>query len=746
MIFKLTPQDSRRYNWLIWKIVIGGFALLILIITLTAFGALGKLPSFRDLENPKSNLASEVLSADHQVLGTYYVQNRSNVTFKEISPNVINALVATEDNRFFQHSGIDFGRTFSIIFYNLMGKKQGGSTITQQLANNLFTGERSHNVIRRIEEKLQELIIAVRLERNYTKEEILTMYLNTVDFGAYNTFGIKSAARTYFNVTPDKLMPDQAALLMGMINGPSIFSPIRHPQNALNRRNLVLRRMADEGYLTGGQAEEFKAKPLGLNFHPIDHTDGLATYFRSVLKKDVQNILDAQSINKADGTPYDLDRDGLKIYTTIDYTMQQYAEEAQREYMKQLQVQFNQHWHGHSLWREIDNYKLLLDQGMKRSDRYKSLKLQGKSDDEIRENFATRDTLNLFTWHGSVDTVMKPIDSIRYTKMILRNAMMSMDPTTGYVKAWVGGIDFAHFQYDQVKSGTRQVGSTAKPFTYSVAIDNGFSPCMQVNNEPVTITGYGSPWTPGSAASETVPGAITLRTALARSQNWVTAYVMKEVTPVPVRDLIKKMGITSDVPAYPSICLGTFDASVYDMTGAYSAYANEGTWTQPTYLLRIEDKNGNVLYTNHPKVVQAMNEQTAYVMTYMLKGVIDEGTGWRMRSKYGLKNPIGGKTGTTQNNSDGWFIGITPQLVTGVWTGCEDRDIHFRSTNLGEGANTALPIFAFYMKKVYANKALGIKQNVDFAQPKGGVSITLNCGAYSQQVQGTNEVDNKLSF
>ncbi|GAB2695205.1 transglycosylase domain-containing protein [Mucilaginibacter koreensis] len=745
MIIKNSPQDTKRYNWMIWKFVIGIFVFIVLLFSLTAFGVFGKLPSFRDLENPKSNLASEVYSSDKHILGSYYVQNRSNVTYKEISPNVINALVATEDNRFFDHSGIDFGRTFTIIFYNLIGRKQGGSTITQQLALNLFS-ERSHNVVKRIQQKLQEWIIAVQLERKYTKEEILTMYLNTVDFGAYNTFGIKSAARTYFNTTPAKLTPDQAALLIGMVNGPSIFSPIRHPQNAINRRNLVLRRMAAEGYLSEGQAEEFIQKPLTLNFHPDDHNEGLATYFRSALKKDVQRILDEQSINKADGTPYDIDRDGLKIYTTIDYTMQQYAEEAQRDYMKDLQRQFNQHWRGHSLWKEINNFSLLMDQGMKRSDRYKYLKLQGKSDDEIKEDFNTPDTLNLFTWHGAVDTVMKPIDSIRYCKMLLRNAMMSMDPTTGYVKAWVGGIDFAHFKYDQVRTGTRQVGSTAKPFTYAVAVENGYSPCQQVDNVPVTVEWEGTTWTPGSAKSETVPGVITLRKALARSQNWVTAYVMKEVTPPPVRDLIKKMGITSPVPAVPSICLGVFDASVYDMTGAYSVFANQGTWTQPTYLLRIEDKNGNVLYTHHPKVVQAMNEQDAYVMNYMLKGVVDEGTGWRLRSKYGLRNPIGGKTGTTQNNSDGWFIGVTPQLVTGVWTGCEDRDIHFRSTNLGEGANSALPIFALYMKKVYANKALGIKQNIDFAPPKGGVSVTLDCNAYSQQQQGTNEVDEKLGF
>jgi penicillin-binding protein 1A len=745
MSVKLTQYEIRRYNWIIWKVAIGCFSLFVLIIALTALGVFGPLPSFRDLENPKSNQASQIISSDKQVLGKYFVQNRSNVTYNQISPNVIHALVATEDNRFYAHSGIDFGRTFTIIFYNLIGKKQGGSTITQQLALNLFS-ERSHNVFKRIIQKLQEWVISVNLERRYTKEEILTMYLNTVDFGAYNTFGISSAAATYFNTTPDKLTPDQAALLIGMVNGPGVYSPIRHPENAITRRNFVLRRMAEEEYLSDGQAEEFKAKPLGLNFHPIDHNEGLATYFRSVLKKDVQRILNEQDLHKSDGTPYDLDRDGLKIYTTLNYTMQQYAEDAQKEYMKQLQTQFNQHWRGRSLWKAIPDFKMLLDQGMKRSDRYRSLKQQGKSDEEIREDFNTPAGMNLFTWHGNIDTTMKPIDSIVYCKMLLRNAMMSMDPTTGYVKAWVGGINYEHFKYDQVKMGTRQVGSTAKPFTYAVAIDNGFSPCMQINNVPDTIYGYGKPWCPNSAPSETVPGMITLRKAMARSQNWVTAHVMKEVTPEPVMQLIKKMGITSDVPAYPTICLGTFNASVLDMTGAYSVYANEGLWTEPTYLLRIEDKNGNLLYEHKARVVQAMNPQTAYVMTYMLKGVVDEGTGWRLRSKYGLRNPIGGKTGTTQNNSDGWFIGVTPQLVTGVWTGCEDRAIHFRSTNLGEGANSALPVFALFMKRVYADKTLGIKQNVDFAMPKSGVNITLDCNAYSQQQQGTAEVESKLGF
>lgn len=739
----VTEQNNRRYTLLLWKLVAGVFFFLVLLFLAVGFQLFGKLPSFRDLENPKSNLASEILSEDKQVLGTYYVQNRSNVTYSELSPNVVHALIATEDTRFYNHSGIDFRRVFSIIFYNLIGKKQGGSTITQQLALNLFS-ERAHNPFKRIIQKLQEWITSVKIERNYTKEEILTMYLNTVDFGAYNTFGIKSAAKTYFNVTPAQLTPNQAALLIGMVNGPGIYSPINHPDNALKRRNFVLRRMADENFLSEGQEEAEKAKPLSLNFNPSDHNDGLATYFRAVLKKDIQKTFNEMQIFKGDGvTPWDLDRDGLKIYTTINYQMQDYAEQAQKEYMRNLQLQFNAQWKGRSLWKTIPDFKKVLDQGMRRSDRYRMLKQDGKSEEEIRTDFNTPSKMNLFTWKGSIDTTMKPIDSIVYTKLILRNAMMSMDPTTGYIKAWVGGDNFEHFKYDQVKMGTRQVGSTAKPFTYAMAIDNGMSPCMELPVEPVNING----WKPYSPPHDNVKSSLSLRQGLAISHNWITANLMSQVGPTSVVGLIKKMGVNSpNITPVPSICLGTFDASVFDMTGAYSVFANHGVWTEPTYLLRVEDKNGNVLFDRKPKVVVAMNEQTAYVMTYMLKGVIQEGTGWKLRSKYGLTNPIGGKTGTTQNNSDGWFIGITPQLVTGVWTGCEDMQIHFLSTNAGEGANTALPIFALYMKKVYADNSLGIKKNVDFDPPKNGVSINMDCGAYSRQQEQKTEVDKQLGF
>ena len=742
---QLTQHELNQYTIRFWKWIIGIIAFGAILIFSIGLGLFGRLPDLRALENPKSNQASEVISDDNVVLGTYYVQNRSNVRYDEISPNVINALIATEDIRFYNHSGIDFKRTFTVIFYNLMGKRQGASTITQQLALNLFSKEgRSKNFIKRLIQKSQELIVAVKLERQYTKEEIITMYLNTVDFGSYNTFGIKSAARTYFSTTPDKLEPEQAAILIGMLKGPSLYNPYRNPERALLRRNTVIENMSQANYISDAEEERLKAIPLKLVFNPSDHNEGSAPYFRAVLKKDIQLTLEENSIYKADGTPYDLDRDGLKIYTTLNSRMQKYAEQSQQEYLKTLQVQFNNSWKGRDPF-NFKEAKSLIDQGMRRSDRYQQLKAEGKTEDEILKNFKTPARMTIFSWRGEIDTLMRPLDSIKYYKLMLRNAVMSMEPQTGYIRAWVGGTNFTHFKYDQVKMGTRQVGSTAKPFTYAVAIGNGgFSPCYTVANEPVSIdAGDGTVWTP--KAYNPIPGNLTLKKALANSQNYVTAYMMKQVGQTAVATLTKNMGITSDVPAVPSICLGSFDASVYDMVGAYSVFVNHGVWTEPIYLLRIEDKNGNVIYERRPRIKVVLDEQTAYVMTDMLKAVVQEGTGVRLGWKYKLTNPIGGKTGTTQNNSDGWFMGITPELVTGVWTGAEDRAIHFSSTSFGEGANTALPIFALYMQKVYADPTLKYTKG-DFPLPKGGITTTIDCGAYTQQQSGVSELDKKLGF
>jgi len=742
---KLTQQDLNRYTIRFWKWVIGLIAFGAILIFSIGLGLFGKLPELRALENPKSNQASEVISSDNVVLGTYYVQNRSNVRYDEISPNVINALIATEDIRFYSHSGIDFKRTFTVIFYNLMGKRQGASTIPQQLALNLFSKEgRSRSFIKRLIQKSQELIVAVKLERQYTKEEILTMYLNTVDFGSYNTYGIKSAARTYFSTTPDKLEPEQAAVLVGMLRGPSIYNPHRNPERSLRRRNTVLDNMYGAGFITSADLERLTKTPILLKFNPSDHNEGSAPYFRAMLKKDIQQTFEANSIYKADGTPYDLDRDGLKIYTTINSRMQKYAEDAQSEYLKDLQVQFNNSWKGRDPF-NFKEAKLLISQGMRRSDRYQQLKSEGKSEEEIIENFKTPTQMTIFSWRGEIDTTMRPVDSIKYYKLMLRNAVMSMEPQSGYVRAWVGGTNFTHFKYDQVKTGTRQVGSTAKPFTYAVAIGNGgYSPCFMVNNEPVSIdAGDGTIYTP--KAYKPIPGPITLKKGLANSQNNATAYLMKQVGATAVATLAKNMGITSDVPAVPSICLGSFDASVYDMVGAYSVFVNHGVWTEPIYLLRIEDKNGNLIYERRPRIKVVLDEQTAYVMTDMLKAVVNEGTGRRLRGRYNFTNPIGGKTGTTQNNSDGWFMGITPELVTGVWTGAEDRAIHFSSTNFGEGANTALPIFALYMKKVYDDPTLKYSKG-DFPLPKGGLTTIIDCATYKQQQSGENELDKRLGF
>ena len=735
----LSKEDIKRYSLRIWKILIGCIAVFAIFISLLSVGVFGELPSFRDIEHPKSNQASEIIADDGHTLGTYFVQNRSNVSYKEISQNVINGLIATEDTRFKEHSGIDFKRTFSIIFYNLVGKKQGASTITQQLAKNLFPRETNLNFFTLVLTKFKEWIVAVKLERNYTKEEIITMYLNTVDFGN-QAYGIKSAARVYFNTSPDKLSLTEAATLVGMQKGITMYSPTRHPERSKDRRNTVMAMMVKSDFITQEEFNKQKEKPLDLHFNAATVNDGIAPYFRSVLKNDIKAIFQEQSITKPDGTPYDLDRDGLKIYTTINYDMQVYAEEAQKEYMKVLQQQFVNSWKGRDPFKDK---ALQIEQGIKRSDRYKSLKLEGKSEEEILKDFNTPTDLTIFTWKGNIDTTMKPIDSVRYYKMLLRNAMMTMDPTNGHVKAWVGGINYEHFKYDQVKMGTRQVGSTAKPFTYAVAIENGYSPCFTVPNVPVTIEGYGTPWTPKS--SGTLQGTLTLQKALAYSQNYITAYVMKQVGPVAVSALATKMGIPN-VPAYPSIALGSFDASVYNMVGAYGAFANKGYYTQPIYLLRIEDKNGVVLYSKKAIPKPVMSEEVAYVMTRMLKGVITNGTGSRLNYKYKINAPIGGKTGTTQNNSDGWFMAITPQLVTGIWTGCEDRAFHFISTREGEGANTALPIFAGFIKRVYANPALKIS-HADFEAPKTPKTITFDCNEYQQQEEGPkSELDEKLGF
>jgi len=738
---KLTAEDIRRYNRNFWKLFFGAVAIVALFFGLVRTGLFGELPSFRELENPKSNLASDILSDDFKVLGRYYKHNRSNVSYRELSPHLVNALISTEDKRFLDHSGIDYFRTSTVVFHTMMGRKQGGSTITQQLALNLFAERRERNTFKRILQKFQEWITAVRLERNYTKEEIITMYFNTVDFGSYNTYGIKSAARTYFDTTPDKLTAGQAALLVGMLKGTYLYSPVRFPENATVRRNTVLNNMARRKFLTKEEAKKEKETPIQLKLRISNYGEGLAPYFRAVLKEEIKREFQRLSIRRADGTAYDLDRDGLRVYTPINYAMQQYAEAAQKEWMQKLQRDFDRQYRNTDPFKG-DNARLLVS-GMRRSDRYRTLKAAGMSEGQIRKAFAEKVPMSLFTYQGNVDTVMSPMDSVRYNKLFLRNALMSMEPQTGHIKAWVGGINFEHFKFDHVKLAQRQVGSTAKPFVYAYAIDNGYSPCMSIPNHEQTYDTYDN-WTPRGTVQGGDP--ITLKNAVKYSQNFASAYLINEVGAANVASLTRKMGVTSDVPNYPSIALGAYEASVFDMVGAYSALVNHGTWIEPTMILRVEDKNGTPIYEKAPKVVKALNSETAYAMVDMLKGVVDGGTGSRLRrAEYGgLTNPLGGKTGTTNDNSDAWFIGITPELVTGVWTGAEDRGIRFYSMASGQGASAALPIFGLYMKKVYADQNLHYSQG-DFPLPPGGITrFEMDCSKFVP-FEGAPEEDRSLN-
>lgn len=744
-----SPDKNKKYLLIFWFSILSVFVLVCLFITFINLGVFGPLPSFQQIENPKSNLASEVISDDGKMLGTYYYENRSNADYNKLSKNVINALIANEDSRFYEHSGIDFRRVLSIAFRFGHG---GASTISQQLAKNLLVRRsRFDNPFNILVQKMKEWIVAIRLERNYTKEEIIRLYLNTVDFGN-NAFGIKMAAQTYFNTSPDKLSISQAALLIGLVKGPSYYSATRNPARSLNRRNVVLMLIHDHSLITDAEYNEAKNEPLGLVFRLQDHNIGLAAYFREYLRLQLGQMLHDGTIPlQKDGTPYNMYRDGLKIYTTINSTMQQYAEQAESEHMAKLQRSFNEHWRGRTPWAGNPE---VIEQSMKRSERYKELIEEGVSADSIVQDFKTPVKMKVFSWSGDRDTTLSPLDSIRYYKHFLRSAMMSMDPKTGKIKAWVGGINFHYFKYDEVRSGSTQVGSTFKPILYATAIEEGISPCFKVDNQPVTITGYGSgPWTPKNADGQ-YGGKFTIREALARSINVISAYLIKMVTPEKVIDMAKRLGISSEIPAYPSIALGTANVSLYDMVGAYSVFANAGVYTEPVYITHIEDKNGNEIYRKTPRIKQAMDEDLAYVMIYMLKGNTDpslRGTGSKLRYVYNFTEPIGGKTGTTTNYSDGWYIGVTPDLVTGVWTGGEDRYEHFRSLSMGEGSATALPTWAMYMKQIYSNASLGISKG-DFKAPTHPLRIEIDCSKYAGSATETpqdtvpKKTDERLDF
>lgn len=730
--------DYRKYIRNFWITYACSWAAIILLFICTSFGLLGFMPTFEELENPKSNLASEVWSADQVLLGKYYIENRTVSHFKDLSPHLVNALIATEDARFSEHSGIDFKSIFRVLFKNILGGDRGaggGSTITQQLAKNLFPRQENPGFFSLVFRKFKEWIIAVKLERNYTKDEILAMYLNTVDFGS-QSFGIKSAAKTYFNKTPAELDIDESALLVGMLQAPSKYNPVRNPANAKARRDVVLGQMYKYSLISKEQLDSLKQIKINMTkYHLQDQNAGLACYFREYLRSYMTEW--CQNHQKPDGEPYNIYKDGLKIYTTINSKMQKYAEDAMVEYLgKELQPQFYEHWKGvknapYDWTSKPADIEKLMEQSMKRSDRYIKLKALGLSEDQIKKNFETPTHMMIFSYRGDHDTVMTPMDSIKYYKYFLQSGLMSMEPQTGYVRAWVGGQDYRYFKYDHVFSGKRQVGSTFKPFLYTLAMQEGeFSPCSKVPNISVTFDmPDGTKWTPRNSGDAREGEMVTLKWALANSVNYISAYLMKRYSPFAVVKIARKMGITSNIPPVYSICLGTPDLSVYEMTGAFSTFANKGVHIEPFFVTRIEDKNGNVLETFTPKTEEAISEETAYLMIMLMKGVVESGTGARIRFTYKMTNPIAGKTGTTQNNSDGWFMGITPYLVTGVWVGCEDRAVHFRSTALGQGAHMALPIWAKYMLKVYADATLGIKKD-DFEKPAKALSVEVNCDKY----------------
>ena len=731
-----------RNLWIIFGALL---FLVVLFFFCVAKGVFGTMPTFDELENPRTNLATEIISADGKVLGTYYIENRSNVRYSELSHYMPEALISIEDERFTEHSGIDERALFRVAFGVITGRKKGGgSTITQQLAKNLFPRGENLSKPKLVLRKFQEWITATKLEHNYSKEEIVAMYLNTVAFG-HNAFGIRSAASTFFDKKPSEMNIEECALMAGVVNAPTRYSPVRNPEMSTNRRNLVLSKMAENGYITQAECDSISLIPIDMSHFSIkDHNSGQATYFREFLRGELNEW--AKNTTRADGQPYNIYRDGLRIYTTIDSRMQRYAEEAVQEFMgKELQPMFYNHWKGQKnapfsnvTADEIDH---ILETSMKRSDRYRSLKNSGMPLDSIKANFERPVPMTIFSWKGPIDTVMSPMDSIRYYKWFLQASLISIESHTGHVKAYVGGLDYRFFKYDHVTQARRQVGSTFKPFLYSLAMQEGeYTPCTRIPNIQYNIQlEDGKIWSPGNSGGN-VGEEITLKYALAQSNNWISAYLMNQFGPNAVIAQARRMGVESPIDAVPAICLGVCDLKLIEMVGAMSTFANQGVYIKPMFITRIEDKNGNVIQRFSPEESEAMSELTAYKMVELMKGVVQSGTGIRLRSTYGFTNPIAGKTGTTQKNSDGYFMGITPDLTTGVWVGAEDRSVHFRSTKLGQGSHTALPIWALYMKKVYADKSLGISKG-DFTKPNiPGVDLNFDCNRYDDD-EGVEYID-----
>ncbi len=729
---KKSKKGYIKYILLLWMLFLVGIASIVIFINQIPNGIVGELPSFEELENPTNALASEVYTADGILLGKYFIENRSNATYEDISPNLINALIATEDIRFEDHSGIDLQGLSAAIVSTLRGNKRGASTVTQQLAKNLFH-RRDAGIIAVLKQKVLEWYIAVELEKRYTKQEIIAMYFNTVPFGQ-NAFGIKSATKTFFSTTPDSVNIQEAATLVGMLKATTYFNPIRNPENALKRRNVVLKQMKKYKKIPSEVADSIIQLPIEVKYNSSDHNDGIAPYFRKILRLELSKW--ARNNVKVDGTNYNIYKDGLKFYTTIDSRMQRYAEEAVKKHMETLQDTFYYHWKGRVPWAEVPE---VITRAYKRSHRYISLKRAGLPEDSIKAIFDIPVKMTVFSWKGEIDTTMSPMDSIKYYRYFLHTGFMAMDPTNGHIKAWVGGINHKYFKYDHVNiTAKRQVGSTFKPFVYAVAIDNGLSPCREFPNVPETFEKYDN-WTAENAGHDDYGNMLTVQQGLAGSVNTITAKIMKEFGPENGQNVItlaKAMGIKSEIPPVPSICLGVTDISVYEMIGAYSTFANKGFASTPMYITKIEDKNGNLIQNFASEKKEALREETSYAMLQMMQKVTARGgTGYRLRFWYNFTGQIAAKTATTQNHSDGWFIGVIPKLVAGAWVGADDRAVHFRSINLGQGAFLSLPIWGEFMTKVYADSTIGITQDDEFELPEDPNAIELNCDKYKSHTR-----------
>tara|TARA_B100000927_G_scaffold78579_1_gene62566 strand:- start:9410 stop:11737 length:2328 start_codon:yes stop_codon:yes gene_type:complete len=737
-----------KYILTIWGIFLFGVLSIIILFSGAALGLYGPMPDLQQLENPRTNLATQIISSDDAILGKYYFDdNRTPIIFDEIPTHTIQALIATEDERFYEHSGIDWRGTLRAFAF--LGKRGGASTISQQLARQIFVGVRSRNLLKTVLQKAQEWVIAIQLEKRYTKKEILTMYLNKYDFG-YQADGIRSAAKIFFNKTSKELSIEESATLVGMLKNSSLFNPIRRPERVKKRRNIVFQQMLRNKLLSNEEVDSLSKLPLKITYTPESHREGLATYFRAYLKDFMDDWINENP--KPDGSKHNLYRDGLRIYTTIDSRIQQLAEDAVIGHMKNLQKEFflqnTEEENPTAPFLDLRDGEIdtLLQRTAYRSERWRKMKLAGVSDEEILSSFDREVPMRVFSWKGEIDTIMTPMDSIRYYKHFLRASLMSMEPQTGHVKAWVGGYNYKHFQYDQVKQGRRQIGSTFKPFLYATAIDQlKLSPCDSLPDALYCIEprkhGNLNAWCPKNSGDK-YGKTRTLKNALANSVNTVSARLMDLVGPRPVINLARKMGVTSYLPAVPSIALGTPDISLFEMVGAYSSFANQGIYVKPVMITRIEDKNGRSLYDVQPVTRDVLSEEAAYVTVNLMQGVTQSGSGARLRHAglektnyiyekvvtgypFIFENPIAGKTGTTQNQSDGWFMGMVPNLATGVWVGGEDRSIHFKEIGFGQGATMALPIWGNFMRSLYENPNFGISME-DFTAPEN-LNIPVDC-------------------